>query len=166
MLDKAKKNFQSSDTVYFINADFSLSDWKNHLNESDGFDLVVSGFSIHHQPNARKKEIYKEIYDLLNPKGIFLNLEHVSSATKEIEAVFDDYFIDHLYSYQRKTNSGVKRDVIAEKHYNRSDKVENILTSLELQCEWLRQIGYEDVDCFFKIFELTLFGGRKPILLI
>jgi ubiquinone/menaquinone biosynthesis C-methylase UbiE len=163
MLSKAKQNLQTLDNVYFINADFSIPDWKNSINHSGEYDLVVSGFSIHHQHNDRKKEIYQEIYNLLSTNGIFLNLEHVSSATKEVESVFDDYFIDHLCSFQRKTNPDVEREVVADKHYNRPDKTENILAPLELQCQWLREIGYRDVDCFFKVFELALFGGRKPI---
>jgi hypothetical protein len=26
----------------------------------------------------------------------------------------------------------------------------------------LRDIGFVDVDCYFKVFELAVFGGRKP----
>jgi hypothetical protein len=26
----------------------------------------------------------------------------------------------------------------------------------------LREIGYTDVDCYLKVFELAVFGGRKP----
>ncbi|SPE57295.1 hypothetical protein SBV1_270094 [Verrucomicrobia bacterium] len=29
------------------------------------------------------------------------------------------------------------------------------------QCQWLREIGFENVDCYFKVFELALFGGTK-----
>ena len=36
------------------------------------------------------------------------------------------------------------------------------MASVEDQCEWLREIGFADVDCFFKVFELAVFGGRKP----
>lgn len=53
------------------------------------------------------------------------------------------------------------RDHIAETFYVRPDKVENILASVDDQCHWLRQIGFGDVDCFFKVFELALFDGRK-----
>jgi hypothetical protein len=38
---------------------------------------------------------------------------------------------------------------------------EYILAPVDLQCAWLRLIGFQDVDCFFKVFELALFGGRK-----
>ncbi len=44
----------------------------------------------------------------------------------------------------------------------RPDKAANILAPLETQLQWLRQIGYLDVDCLFKIYELCLFIGRKP----
>ncbi len=161
MLDAARKNMEKLDSVHFIKSDFSFSDWKEPVSELGGFDLVVSGFSIHHQPNERKKEIYKEIYDILNPNGIFLNLEHVSSTTKEVETIFNDYFIDHLCSFHSKANPDTKRHIIADKYYNRPDKKENILAPLDIQCKWLQEIGYQDVDCFFKIFELALFGGRK-----
>lgn len=161
MLDAARKNISSTDSVHFIKSDFSSSDWKEPAAALGGFDLVVSGFSIHHQPDERKKDIYKEIFELLNPGGIFLNLEHVSSTTKEVKVIFDDYFIDYLYAFHRKTNPDIQRHLVADKYYNRPDKEENILTPVDIQCGWLQEIGYQDVDCFFKIFELALFGGRK-----
>jgi len=33
---------------------------------------------------------------------------------------------------------------------------------VESQLDWLRELGFADVDCFFKAFELAVFGGRKP----
>ena len=50
---------------------------------------------------------------------------------------------------------------IVEFYYNRADKKENLLTPVNTQCQWLRDIGFQDVDCFLKVFELALFGGRK-----
>ena len=59
-------------------------------------------------------------------------------------------------------NKAIKIDPdFAEAYYNRPDKKENILTPVDIQCQWLRDIGFQDVDCFLKIFELALFGGRK-----
>ena len=34
---------------------------------------------------------------------------------------------------------------------------ENIPAPVETQCQWLRDIGFQEVDCFFKTFELALF---------
>jgi hypothetical protein len=93
-----------------------------------------------------------------------MNLEHVSSPTPAVGALFDDYFIDHLHAFHRQSGGHRSRQEVAETYYSRPDKVENILASVERQCDWLREIGFQDVDCFFKAFELALFGGRKSDL--
>jgi len=56
----------------------------------------------------------------------------------------------------------VTREQVAHEFVHRPDKAANILAPVEAQCEWPRACGYEDVDCFFKVFELAVFGGRKP----
>lgn len=33
---------------------------------------------------------------------------------------------------------------------------------LEDQLMWLREAGFDDVDCFWKWMELSLAGGRRP----
>ena len=143
-------------------ADFSSPAWTEAASAHAPFDLAVSGFAIHHQPDERKRGIYAEIYSLLAPGGVFLNLEHVASATPAGEKLFDDFFIDHLHQFHKKSDPTADRDAVAATFYNRSDKNENILAPVTDQCQWLCEIGYTDVDCFFKAFELALLGGRKP----
>jgi len=43
----------------------------------------------------------------------------------------------------------------------RPDRAANILASVEDQCRWLRDIGFVEVDCFWKYFELAIFGGVR-----
>lgn len=50
-------------------------------------------------------------------------------------------------------------DKVEEAYYQ--DKKENMPTPVEAQCQWLRDIGFREVDCFFKTFELALFGEKK-----
>jgi predicted methyltransferase len=127
------------------------------------FDAVVSGYSIHHQPDVRKREVYEEIFSLLKPGGWFINIEHVSSAAQLNIDLFENHYVFARYSME-KQNDGVRTfEQIAEEYKNRPDKAANILAPVEFQCEWLRQIGYEEVDCYFRIYELAVFGGRKPI---
>jgi hypothetical protein len=59
------------------------------------------------------------------------------------------------------TDDTKARAEIDESYYNRPDKKENILAPVDEQCRWFREIGFDDVDCFFKIFELPRFGGSK-----
>ena len=51
---------------------------------------------------------------------------------------------------------------LSRTYLERPDKEENILAPVEQQCSWLRDLGFADVDCFFRLFELALFGGRRP----
>lgn len=161
MLAAVQQKVDGMPQATVVAADFSHSDWVTSIATEGAIDVVVSGFAIHHQPDDRKQAIYSEIYALLPPGGLFLNLEHVASATTAGETLFDEFFVDHLHDHHRQQDPHVHRDAIAQKYYNRPDKVENILAPVEVQCEWLRAIGYRDVDCFFKTFELALFGGRK-----
>jgi len=145
-----------------ILCDYGEPEWIEALGPEPPFDVVVSGFSIHHQPDERKQELYWEIFQLLGPGGIFLNLEHVASRTPWGTKLFDEHFIDSLDQFHRQ-NGGVKLRVdIATEYYYRPDKAANILAPVEEQCDWLREIGFADVDCYFKLFELALFAGRRP----
>lgn len=164
MLQAAKDSIDNDSGKYsFLLQDFGFPTWQNSLETIASFDVIVSGFAIHHQPDSRKKEIYQEIHDLLTPGGIFLNLEHVASHSALGEKAFDELFVDSLYAYHKTQNSNQSKSEIAQQYYNRNDKNANILTLVEIQCQWLREIGFTDVDCFFKLLEIALFGGLKPI---
>jgi tRNA (cmo5U34)-methyltransferase len=76
--------------------------------------------------------------------------------------LFDDFFVDHLHAFHARRDASADRESVAAGYCKRPDKKENILAAVEDQCVWLRETGFHDVDCFFKVFELALFGGRKP----
>ena len=146
-----------------VDADYGEVGWVSTIAGHAPFDVVVSGFSIHHQPDARKRAVYGEIYDLLAPGGLFVNVEHVSSQSPGIEGLHEDVFIDSLHAFHQANGSTKSRAEIADEFYRRPDKQANILAPVEDQCVWLRELGYVDVDCYLKFFELAVFGGRKPI---
>jgi tRNA (cmo5U34)-methyltransferase len=162
MLAACRAKTHSSAPLHFIQGDYGLPGWVESIKTFAPFDVIVSGFSIHHQPDERKYEVYQEMYHLLRLGGVFLNLEHVSSCAAWIEQLFSEIFIDHLHKFHSSIDAAITRETVAVEFYNRPDKAANILAPLETQCEWLREIGFVDVDCFLKIFELALFGGLKP----
>ena len=82
----------------FCPIDYGEDHWPDKIPVPDnGIDVIISGYSIHHQEDNKKYEIYQDIYNLLNPGGIFLNLEHVASRTATGEKLFDAFFIDSLW---------------------------------------------------------------------
>lgn len=163
MLTQAREQLKDyADRLVFENLDYGDPAWVERMQAYAPFDAVVSGYSIHHQPDERKRAVYQEIFSLLKPDGWFINIEHVSS-----EAQINIDLFEHHYSSVRhaiEMQNGGKRtfEEVRQDYATRPDKAANILAPVELQCNWLREIGYEQVDCYFRIYELAVFGGRKP----
>jgi tRNA (cmo5U34)-methyltransferase len=164
MLAQARTQLKDHETrLSFQNLDYGDPAWVNKIQSFGQFDAVISGYSIHHQPDERKQEIYQEIFSLLKPGAWFVNIEHVSSEAVTNIDLFEDHYVTARYDIEQR-NGGTRSFEELEREYkNRLDKVANILAPVELQCDWLREIGYEEVDCYFRIYELAVFAGRRPI---
>jgi tRNA (cmo5U34)-methyltransferase len=135
MIEAAGKRFaeDSSVTIVTHNLDHPLP-------ALGKFDAAVSCFAIHHLVHERKRALYAEIHGLLNSGGVFCNLEHVASPTPRLHEEFL-----HCIGYTVE-----------------SEDPSNKLLDLETQLQWLRKIGFTDVDCHWKWRELALLVGRKP----
>jgi len=164
MLEQARSLLSRfGDRLDYRLADYAQPGWTRQLSSTAPFDAVVSGYSIHHQPDSRKRSLYAEIYSLLKPGGWFINLEHVAPAAAVTTRLFEDRFIDHACAAEAGNSGGRTRAQIAEAFHQRPDKAANILAPVEVQCAWLRELGFHEVDCFFKFHELAVFGGQRPV---
>ncbi|MBD2074554.1 class I SAM-dependent methyltransferase [Phormidium sp. FACHB-592] len=159
MLEQARQRLQPfGKRVDVVQADLYTPDWQNSL---EPFDAVLSGYCIHHLPNDRKQALYREIFHLLRSGGGFLQIEHVASATPWVEALFNDTLVEAIYQWHQAQGDPRSREEIGQTFVYREDKKANILVPVDVQCEWLRAIGFQQVDCFFKFFELAVFGGIR-----
>jgi SAM-dependent methyltransferase len=135
MLDQARARFARNDRVRIVDHDLDRS-----LPSLGTFDAVVSSFAIHHLTHERKHTLYQEIWTILEPGGVFCNLEHVLPVSERAHAAFLDAM-------------GISTD---------DEDPSNILLDLRTQLDWLRAIGFQEVDCHWKWRELALLGGRRP----
>ena len=126
------------------------------------FDVVVSGLAIHHLTDDRKRSLYREIFDHLNPGGTFLNCEHVASRAPWGQGMYDDAVSEHLWRRRNDRGEAISFEEVRAAYVSRPDRADNVLALVEDQCGWLRETGFQDVDCFWKYLELAIFGGRRP----
>jgi tRNA (cmo5U34)-methyltransferase len=159
MIDAAKDRMSAFQNQKIVQSDLSDSNWlDNVINKPE---VVVSGYAIHHLKNGRKYELFEEILEILKPGGIFINMEHVASASKFGNSLFNELIVDSLHAKLEKEGKKQSKADLMREHLNRPDQSENILLPVTTQCDWLKEIGFIDVDCFFKCFELAIYAGIK-----
>jgi tRNA (cmo5U34)-methyltransferase len=137
MLQAALKRFADDERIELLKHDLV---WPLPGEALGRFDAVVSSFAIHHLEHERKRSLYGEVCDLLEPGGVFANLEHVASPTHRL----------HLAFY-----AAIGEPIEDE---DPSDR----LLGVEPQLGWLRELGFDDVDCYWKWLEMALLVGVKP----
>ena len=121
MLEKARDRFKDDESIEIIS--HNLDD---RLPDLGKFDAIVSSFAIHHVTHDRKRSLYEEIFNLLTPGGVFINLEHVASPNQKIHAQF-------------LTKIGYPPE---------NEDPSNKLLDVETQLGYLREIEFVDVDCY------------------
>lgn len=135
MLAAARERFDGESRVELAQHDFGT-----RLPDLGRFDLVVSSFAIHHLEDERKRALYREVFELLEPGGAFANLEHVASPTERLHREFFDAIGEPI------------------EHEDPSDRT----VAVETQLGWLREVGFEHVDCHWKWREMALLVGTRP----
>ncbi|HEU4326788.1 MAG TPA: class I SAM-dependent methyltransferase, partial [Roseiflexaceae bacterium] len=163
MLGIARSKLQSNAAqLSFLNLNLGNSAWRAAIAPHGPFDVVVSGYAIHHLSDGGKQQVYRAIHDLLAPGGLFINIEYVAAATPSAEDMFADYLIDHVYAAKQGQGDGVSREQVSEAVTALMYTPDDRPAPVEQQCAWLRDIGFSGVDCFFKLFGFAVFGGQRP----
>ncbi len=134
MLEGARRRFAGEERFELVEHDLDVP-----LPALGRFDAVVSSMAIHHLEDERKRSLFSEVFDLLEPGGVFANFEHVASPTQRLHAAFF---------------AAIDEPLECE---DPSDR----LVDVETQLGWLRDVGFDDVDCYWKWLEMALLIGVR-----
>lgn len=133
MLDRARARFAGDDRVRV-----EAHDLGDPIEPFGEFDLVVSGFAIHHLEDARKRTLCAEIARQLRAGGVVANLEVVQSATPERHQEF-------LRAIGRP-----------------ADDPEDRLATIDDQLAWMTDAGLVQVECLWRWRGFALLVGAAP----
>ncbi|HEY1989943.1 MAG TPA: class I SAM-dependent methyltransferase [Acidimicrobiales bacterium] len=131
MLARVTEPFRSDPRVRVLPWDLADS-----IETFGAFDVIVSGFAIHHLEDERKRSLFAEVARQLHPSGVFANLEVIASATPELHAEF-------LSLIGRQ-----------------ADDPEDRLADVESHLRWMREAGLFQVDCLWRWRGFALMVGR------
>jgi tRNA (cmo5U34)-methyltransferase len=138
----------------YVEFDLSGGEWPAAIPAS--VPAVISSLCVHHLPDERKRQLFREIFERLAPGGWYLNYDPVRTEDPVVEAAW-------LRASDRRDPTA------AEKRANRSpDQLahwENhvrYIIPLEPQVGFLRAAGFDAVDVYWKDLDYVIYGGCRP----
>jgi tRNA (cmo5U34)-methyltransferase len=148
MIEMAHSKLSKYDNIEYKIGNFSTLDF------DDDYHVIVSSLALHHlKSDEEKKRLFSKIYDALSVGGVFYNADAVLGSNSHLSKVN----IDMWKNYMKKN---LPLDEIEEKwlptHYE-----EDYPAPLMDQLDWLRKIGFKDVDVVWKYYQGAVYGGFK-----
>jgi SAM-dependent methyltransferase len=141
-----------------VRADLRDPGWRAGL-ENATFDAAVSGLAIHHLEAGRKRRLFAELFELLAPGGLFVNMD-VVTIDGPLRGLFDEQMAALAIAHEHargseRSDEEIERELLADDSDDRPDPAPD-------QLSWLREAGFEDVELHFKWAEAAVFGATKP----
>lgn len=137
------------------------------------FQIVTSAFTLHHFTKDQKASVFRLIYDLLEPGGVFLlgdlfNYEGESAwLTKTVFAWETSWFannFDQAAKNAEDCGDFAKRDALMKlkdkwlRHYSEENAMDGVTTQLNM----LKEVGFQEAGNPFRYWQMGLIFAKKP----
>jgi len=136
-----------------VSGDLNDPAWTDAL-PGGHYDAIVSGLAIHHLPPERKRVLFAEIIEMLEPGGMFVNMDYVAIGGP-LRGLFDEEMLANAVRAERDSGGKRHEHEVDLDDDDRPDTVED-------QLRWLCDAGFEQVEVHFKWAEAAVFGGIRP----
>ncbi len=140
----------------YVEFDMLASEWPEAVPAR--VDAVVSALSIHHLPDVRKRAIFREIFERIEPGGWYVNYDPIRAPDSALEAIWER--VNDRY----EPDAPFKRAHRSPQELARYENHVRYMIPLEPQLQWLREAGFANVDVFWKRLDWVIYGGCRPAL--
>ena len=156
-----ERNPEVKTPMSFVQGSLESADWLKAV--SGSFDAVISSRALHHfTDNQRRRYIFKEVFPLIRSGGCFINADNVRGATKSLSERYKTARDNYLDLFVRETSGG--KTNLAEVRAASPNTYHGPHNNgyLEEEWAWVKETGFEDVDCFWKFGMTVVYGGFHP----
>jgi tRNA (cmo5U34)-methyltransferase len=147
MLDIARQRFVNQNQFQYFEADYATFDFPGT------YDMVVSSLSIHHLDDKEKWALYKKIFIMLKPGGLFINGDLIRGVNPETNQMYLDQWLDKIE--KSSLDQAEKEAAYYRMTFDKPATVPENLYNM-------RKAGFVDVDIFYKCYNFAILYGRKP----
>ncbi|MEA5505794.1 class I SAM-dependent methyltransferase [Halotia wernerae UHCC 0503] len=147
MLNKARERFNSNPNIEYSPLDF--------INAAiiGKYDVVVSALALHHTPQEKLKGVFQKIFEALEDGGHFINADQTLGTTPENEEKYAQAWLNGA-----KAKGCTDRDIEIAIERMMADKT----ATLQDQLNWMHEVGFVQVDCWYKNYRFAVYSGQKP----
>lgn len=156
--------------VTFVKSDFRDPAWTHSIPGT--FDAVVSSVAIHNVTEhtrtadpSRIRDIFAEVFPLVKPGGCFLDYDHVYAPGPVIEGIYRKVRVAAETDVKVEEEMGVQGAEVRQPQRDKDGPspnfVEGISRTVQIHLEWLKQAGFDEVDCLWKEARFAIIGGFR-----
>ena len=171
MLSHARERLEKfGGKVTFVQGNLRNSGWSKAVDGT--FDAIVSSFVTHTIPD-KIKTVYQELFALVTSDGCFLSCDVFPPPGPALERIYHkSRLIDRQYGIKIKTGVDKTLPEVEQQLLERRESYkaffkadDRILTigspTVMNHLEWLKQAGFDEVDCLEKHTRNAIIGGFK-----
>lgn len=132
---------------------YHRQDFRELRYEDGQFDLVASSIAVHHLTSREKQTLFANTFRWLNRRGMFAYADQHAGATNDLYRRHMDHWKAAAIgagSTQREWEMWMQHQADHDHHDTLTDQI-----------DWLRQAGFDVVDCPWRYLLWTILQARK-----
>jgi tRNA (cmo5U34)-methyltransferase len=148
LIEKCKERLSAYHGIEYQEEDFRNLDFA-----PGSFDLIVSSISLHHLTHPEKADLFAKAYGWLDTSGVFTYSDQFAGATA-------DLYAKQMSDWKERSRQLGASDEEWDAWMEHQDAHDYHATLID-QMGWLRDAGFEMVDCTWRYILWTVVQARK-----